>query len=72
MAEIDLTGTKMPQTEDALDEKLQKCMRYAMEHDQKTGEIKIYPMNGTNYITIHGIEDARRFTNHLLDYFQTE
>ncbi len=71
MNEIELEDTMVAVAEQDYDEALKKYLRYAMERDHETGEVKIYPMNGENHITIHGIEDARLFTSHLLDYFQT-
>lgn len=43
---------------------------YGMERDQETGWVKIYPMNSEGKITIHGVEEARMFIDHLLDCFR--
>ena len=46
-------------------------MCWGMHCNPETKEVRIFPMNG-NQIIIHGKEEAQFFTDHLLDYFQTE
>lgn len=42
---------------------------YMMEKDLDSGNVEIYPMNDSDHITIHGVEEAELFTKMLLDCF---
>lgn len=66
-----LDKTEVEQTAEEVAAKIQLDMYlYSMEKDPETGFVKIYPMNSEGCITIHGKEEARAFTNHLLDYIR--
>lgn len=59
-AELEQTGAEVPADK----------FLYGMEREQETGWVKIYPMNDEGKITIHGVEEARAFIDHLLDCFR--
>lgn len=46
-------------------------MSWGIQYTSETDEVQIFPMNG-NQIIIHGKEEAKFFTDHLLDCFRTE
>lgn len=52
--------------------KEQKKFLYGMEKDEDTGAVKLFPMNGDDFITLHSEEEARFFINCLLDYYRKE
>lgn len=43
---------------------------YSMTSDPETGCVTIHPMNENGGITIHGVDEAQEFINHLLDCFR--
>lgn len=52
-------------------EEIKKLFLYSMEKEEDTGNVIIRPMNGESHITIHGAEEAKFFTDQILDYYQT-
>ena len=50
----------------------EEMMRYSIAKNPETGCTEIHPMNGKEYIEIHGVEDAKFFTDHLMDSFRKE
>lgn len=49
------------------DEDMSKYLLYCIDTDPETGWVRISPMNGENYITIHGEAEAELFIDHLRD-----
>lgn len=52
-------------------EEIKRLFLYSMEKEEDTGNVIIRPMNGEGCITIHGAEEAKFFTDQILDYYQT-
>lgn len=52
-------------------EEMKRLFLYSMEKEEDTGNVIIRPMNGEGYITIHGAEEAKFFTDQILDCYQT-
>lgn len=71
--EIDLTEadlkeiTLTPEQES----ELKKKILFAIDKDEETGEIEIYPMNEKKCITLHGAEETAWFIKQLWDAIQS-
>lgn len=52
-----------------ISEGIEKELMFAIEEDPQTDGLNIFPMNGTDHITIHK-EEAQTLIRLLMDHFQ--
>ena len=68
---VELSEDEIEAEPTEISEEDKKMFCYMMEKDLDSGYVEIYPMNDSDHITIHGVEEAELFTKMLLDCFQT-